>query len=107
MTKLQDSVEQTARFVYATSANGRKNTFAYVYDDANQTIRYGLAQCSDKDRFVKEHGRNAAFGRLVGSGGKAIPYSAIGGTKYGQVAGFVSDNIDAIVAANFKPRVPK
>lgn len=98
---------QPARFIYAISSNGRKNTIAYIYDDASQAIRYGIAQCSEKDQFVKERGRNAAFGRLVANGGKAIPYTAIGGTRYGQIAAYISGNIDEITAHSFKPRIPR
>ena len=104
---MNDITNQPARFIYATSSNGRKNTIAYIYDDASRSIRYGIAQCSEKDQFVKERGRNASFGRLVANGGKTITYEAIGGTKYGQIAGFISTNIDAIAAQNFKPRIPK
>lgn len=100
MTKIE-IINQPARFVYATGSNGRKNTIAYVYNDTQGCIYYGIAQCSERDRFVKEHGRNAAFGRLVASGGSVIPYSAIGGTKYAQVAGYISANIDIIASANF------
>ena len=104
MTKLSNPTDQPVRFIYATGSNGRKNTVAYLYDDATQSIRYGISQCSEKDQFVKSVGRNASFGRLVATGGKQITYAAMGGSKYAQVAGFVSANIDAIAAENFKPR---
>lgn len=105
--KMNTIAETPVRFIYATGSNGRKNTVAYIYDDANQSIRYGIAQCSEKDQFVKAHGRDAAFGRLATKGGNEVSYSKIGGSKYGQVAAYISANIDAITSQNFAPRIPR
>lgn len=88
--------EQNVRFVYATNKSGRKVTAAYLYDDASASIRVATAQCSKRDRFVKKIGRDVSFGRLISKGGKQVAYSSIGGSSYGEVARFISDNVDSL-----------
>ena len=89
--------DHTVRFVYGTDQNtGRTFTVAYMYDDENECIRVAKAECSKRDRFVKKIGRDVSFGRLVATGGTAIPFSVIGGTTYGHIARFISENVDGI-----------
>lgn len=87
---------QTTRFVYTTNAKGRKVTAAYNYNDAEGGIYIATAECSRKDQFVKRIGRDVAFGRLVSKGGKFVPFAQIGGSKYGQIAEFVTRNVNAL-----------
>jgi len=88
---------QTVRFVYATAANGRKTTVAYVYDDADQSLVVAASQCSAKDQFVKRIGREVAFNRLRNDRGVRIGYTAIGSTAYSNVARYIAENIDSVV----------
>ena len=92
MTNLSAAVESPARFVY-TNINGRRSTIAYTYDDAAQCIRFGVAQCSHKDQFVKKIGRDIAFGRLVKGGGVEVPYSSLPSTSYSDIARYFSTSV--------------
>lgn len=86
------------RFVYVTNKTGRKTTVAYQYNDEQKHVFMATAECSPRDRFVKKIGRDIAFNRLAGSGvGIAVSYSAMGGSKYGDVARWVSSHIDEIL----------
>lgn len=88
------------RYMYTTNSVGRRVTIGYVYDDANNQIRVATAQCSVRDRFVKEYGRAAVVGRLNKYGGTAIPFSTIGGSSYKQVAAYISSNIETFAPSN-------
>lgn len=92
MTNLSAAVESPARFVY-TNMNGRRSTIAYTYDDAAKCIRFGVAQCSHKDQFVKKIGRDIAFGRLVKGGGVVVPYSSLPSTSYSDIARYFSTSV--------------
>lgn len=87
---------KTVRFVYTTNAKGRKVTTAYFYDDAAGGISLASAECSAKDQFVKRIGRDVAFGRLVAKSPKFVPFTEIGGDRYGQIAEYVSRNVDSL-----------
>lgn len=86
------------RFVYVTTSKGRKATVAYQYNDSKQVIVLASAQCSASDRFEKRIGRNVAFNRLTATNDtREVSYTAIGGSKYGQVAEYVTRNIDSLL----------
>lgn len=86
------------RFVYVTTSNGRKATVAYQYDDAKQCIVLASSQCSVVDRFEKRIGRDVAFNRLTATDKvREVSYAAIGGSRYGQVAEYVTKNIDSLL----------
>lgn len=88
--------EQNVRFVYTINKSGRKVTTAYMYDDAINAIRLAKAECSKRDQFVKKIGRDVSFGRLISKGGAVIPYDTIGGTTYGHVARYITENVDKL-----------
>ena len=94
MNLIENVETAQARFVY-TTANGRRTTVAYIYDDAAKCIRYGVAQCSAKDQFEKRVGRDVAFGRLVKTGGATVNYDSIADTKYSTIAAYFSGLNDA------------
>lgn len=78
-----DFVAAGIRFIYLESnLSGRKITVAYLYDDENKCIRYAVAECSHRDRFVKDIGRRVAAGRLLSYGGDAVSFDEIGGSGY-------------------------
>lgn len=91
---MDQAANQNIRFVYTTGRSGRKATIAYMYDDSANAIRYAVAECSTRDRFVKKIGRDVASGRLVsGRGANVASYSLVGGTKYGEVAKFLVSTV--------------
>ena len=90
------------RFVYTVNKNGRRVTMAYKHLDQEQGIMVSSAECSKKDRFVKKYGRSVAGGRLNSkSGGVFIDYNSIGGTRYHDVAQYLSNNVDVICSKRY------
>ena len=95
------------RFIYINSKDGRRNTIAYVYDDPNSQIKWAVAQCSEKDQFIKATGRLKASARLTSPRtSNTMPFSGMGGSKYNDITTFFVKNIDELNKLVFAPKVP-
>lgn len=64
-------------------------TVAYVYNDKKAQLHYGVARCSEKDKYSRPVGRRVAAGRI--SHGKTVQYGNVAADpgaapSYGEIA---------------------
>lgn len=93
--------DKEVRFVYVKNV-ARPVTVAYVFDDAASGIRYNYAECGNKDKFNRNIGRAVSMGRLeANKGSHPNEYASYeeSGTKYNDIAAYLSEVFDAAVVA--------